>query len=177
MLANALGFALVWTIYSHVHDDYKAIIEDEKSGLVAWRKLKARFEKSTMSRPSQSAFGLLPRVRTFTALSTILPFPLTSSLTRSKRLGKFSRVSVANPVISRPLMSSLSTFIFPGQAFVSITSNKDEQKFDDVVGILNGSTVDPPVKQESDDEGPAVAMGRDDIEIRFGWRKGNGGFQ
>ncbi|KAJ7502313.1 hypothetical protein B0H11DRAFT_664856 [Mycena galericulata] len=47
---KALDGELVWTIYSHVHADYKGIIEDEKSGLAAWRKLKARFEKSTRSR-------------------------------------------------------------------------------------------------------------------------------
>ncbi|KAJ7082794.1 hypothetical protein C8R44DRAFT_992144 [Mycena epipterygia] len=40
----------------------------------------------------------------------------------------------------------------------SITSNKDEQKFDDVVGILNGSTVTPPVKEEADDAPSDLAM-------------------
>ena len=41
---------IVWAIYSHVSETFQPIIEDETSGLEAWRKLKARFEKSTMSR-------------------------------------------------------------------------------------------------------------------------------
>ncbi|KAJ7785148.1 hypothetical protein DFH07DRAFT_948228 [Mycena maculata] len=45
-----LDSELVWAIYSHVSETYQPLIEDATSGLEAWRTLKTRFEKSTMSR-------------------------------------------------------------------------------------------------------------------------------
>ncbi|KAJ7115022.1 hypothetical protein C8R44DRAFT_795181, partial [Mycena epipterygia] len=55
----------------------------------------------------------------------------------------------------------------------TITSNKDEQKLDDVIGILNGSTVDPPVKQE-DDGSPTLAMAMTGSRFGSGGRRGGG---
>ncbi|KAJ7102797.1 hypothetical protein C8R44DRAFT_808560 [Mycena epipterygia] len=57
---------------------------------------------------------------------------------------------------------------------MTITSNKDEQKLDNVIGILNGSTVDPPVKQE-DDGGPALAMATTASRFGSGGRRGGVG--
>ncbi|KAJ7716657.1 hypothetical protein DFH07DRAFT_715040, partial [Mycena maculata] len=55
----------------------------------------------------------------------------------------------------------------------TITSNKDEQKLDDVIGILNGSTVELPVKEE--DEGPVLAMAASGPRFGSGGRKGGAG--
>ncbi|KAJ7694411.1 hypothetical protein B0H17DRAFT_1275499 [Mycena rosella] len=145
---------LVWTIYSHVHADYKAIIEDEKSGLAAWKKLKARFEKSTMSRRLKARSDFYRAVKV--ARKTL------------KGLGCEPGEVETTDVLLINLHSSWAG------VRTSITSNKDEQKLEDIISILNGSTVEP-VKQESDDEVPAVGLMAAASRLGSGGRRGNGG--
>ncbi|KAJ7891858.1 hypothetical protein B0H14DRAFT_2560557 [Mycena olivaceomarginata] len=64
-----------------------------------------------------------------------------------------------------PLWSSVRT---------SITSNKDEQKLADVISILNGSSVDPPVK-DKDDETPLGALAASNARFGSGGRRGGAG--
>ncbi|KAJ7750487.1 hypothetical protein DFH07DRAFT_769964, partial [Mycena maculata] len=56
----------------------------------------------------------------------------------------------------------------------SITSNKDEQKLADVTSILNGSTVDLPVKVK-DDETLLGAMAASNVRFGSGGRRGGAG--
>ncbi|KAF8169895.1 hypothetical protein K438DRAFT_1854860 [Mycena galopus ATCC 62051] len=109
---------LVWTIYSHVHPDYKASVEEEMSGLAAWKILKGRFEKSSMARRLKARSDLRATRKALKGLGC-----------------EPSDLETADLLLLN-LHSSWST------VRTTITSNKDEQKVSDIISILNGSTVE-----------------------------------
>jgi hypothetical protein len=146
-----LDSKLVWAIYLHIHNDYKVLIEDKKSGLAAWRTLKARFEKSTMSRCLKARSDFYRAVHDPLLNVDIYINKVKAAQKTLKGLGcEPGEVETTDVLLIN---------LHPSWAGVrtTITSNKDEQKLTDVVGILNGSTVDPPVKDE-DDKPASLAM-------------------
>ncbi|KAF7333941.1 hypothetical protein MSAN_02396000 [Mycena sanguinolenta] len=154
---------LVWTIYSHVHADYQGLIEEEKSGLAAWKILKAHFEKSSMSRRLKARSDFYRTEHEPSLPIDVYIGKVTSARKALKGLGcEPGEVETADILLLN---------LHPSWATVrtTITSNKDEQKLEDIISILNGSTVDP-VKQEISD----LAMAAQNGSFGSGGRRGGG---
>ncbi|KAJ7210418.1 hypothetical protein GGX14DRAFT_363326, partial [Mycena pura] len=126
------------------------------------------FEKSTMSRRIKARSDFYHATHDPHLPIDIYINKITASRSVLKGLGCEPGDSETTDVLLMNLHPSWSG------VRTSITSNKDEQKLADVIGILNGSSVDPPIKDE-DQELPAGALAASNARFGSGGRRGGAG--